>query len=438
MVYVLDKDGNPLMPTERHGKVRRMLKDGRAVVVRSNPFTIRLTYKTTPYTQAVNLGVDAGYSMVGFSAVSGDKELIAGECQLLEGQVERNGERRENGRQRRARKRYRAPRFANRRRPEGWLAPSIQHKLDSHLRLIDFIKSLLPVTEVVIEVANFDIQAIKTPGIQGQEYREGEQAGFLHLREYILHRDGHRCQNPDCRNKDPHPVLQVHHIGFGRGDATDRPGNLTTLCDKCHRPENHQEGKFLRGWEPKVKSFRPETFMTTVRWRLTGKLKAQPTYGYLTKGKRIAMKLPKSHANDAFCIAGGTEGTRRCALIRIEQVRRNNRCLRTFYDARYIDRRTGQYASGQDLNCGRRTRNKNKNGENLRVHRGPKISKGRYQLRKKRYPYQPGDIVLYDGKKYVVRGTQNHGDYVRLRDVSKPVRADRLKPVRYGKGLRVV
>ena len=66
MVYVLHKDGNPLMPTERHGRVRWMLKDGRAVVVRSNPFTIRLTYKTTPYTQAVTLGVDAGYSMAGF------------------------------------------------------------------------------------------------------------------------------------------------------------------------------------------------------------------------------------------------------------------------------------------------------------------------------------------------------------------------------------
>ena len=75
MVYVQDKDGKPLMPTERHGKVRRMLKDGRAVVVRSNPFTIRLTYETTHYTQPIRLGLDAGYSMMGFAAVSGSKEL---------------------------------------------------------------------------------------------------------------------------------------------------------------------------------------------------------------------------------------------------------------------------------------------------------------------------------------------------------------------------
>ncbi|HUW65065.1 MAG TPA: RNA-guided endonuclease IscB [Spirochaetia bacterium] len=212
MVYVLDKDGEPLMPTERHGKVRRMLKDGRAVVVRAKPFTIRLTYDTSCYTQNVTFGLDSGYSMVGFSAVSEGKELIAGDCKLLEGQVERNKERRDNRRQRRSRKRYRAPRFDNRRKPEGWLAPSIQYKLDSHIRLVNLIKSILPVTEVVVEVAAFDIQDIKNPGIEGKEYQQGEQAGFWNLREYILHRDGHCCQNPECMNRAQDPVLQVHHI----------------------------------------------------------------------------------------------------------------------------------------------------------------------------------------------------------------------------------
>ncbi|HUW65064.1 MAG TPA: hypothetical protein VMW83_10295 [Spirochaetia bacterium] len=193
----------------------------------------------------------------------------------------------------------------------------------------------------------------------------------------------------------------------------------------------------MHGWEPTVKSFRPATFMSTVRWRLTGQLGALSTYGYITKSRRIALGLEKSHANDAFCIAGGSEQTRGIQ-IRIEQVRRNNRCLRKFYDAQYVDRRTGEFVSAQTLNCGRRTRNKNKNGENLRVYRGERVSKGRYQLRTQRYPYQPGDVVLYDNKRYAVQGTQNHGAYVRLRTLSKPVRADRLKPLRYGKGLRIV
>jgi len=147
MVYVLDKDGNPLMPTERHGKVRRMLKDGRAVVIRAKPFTIRLTFETTHYTQRVSLGIDAGYATIGFSAVSQDKELIAGECKLLENEVERNDDRRKYRRERRNRKRYRAPRFDNRKKPEGWLAPSIQHKLDTHIRLVSLIKSMFVLTK---------------------------------------------------------------------------------------------------------------------------------------------------------------------------------------------------------------------------------------------------------------------------------------------------
>ncbi|HUW65006.1 MAG TPA: RNA-guided endonuclease IscB [Spirochaetia bacterium] len=437
MVYVLGNDGKPLMPTERHGKVRRMLKDGRAVVVRAKPFTIRLTYDTTRYTQSVTLGIDAGYSTVGFSAASEGKELIAGECKLLEGQVERNEERRKYRRQRRNRKRYRAPRFDNRKKPEGWLAPSMRHKLESHVRQVNLIKSIVPVTEVVVEVATFDIQAIKTPGIEGKEYQQGEQAAFWNLREYILHRDGHQCQNRECKNRAVNPVLQVHHIGFWKNDRTDRPGNFITLCDKCHRPENHKESGFLWGWEPSVRSFRPETFMTMVRLRLTEQLGARPTFGHITKSKRIELGMEKTHANDAFCIAGGSDQTR-CVQVQIEQVRRNNRCLRKFYDAQYVDRRTGEYVSAQTLNCGRRTRNKNKNGENLRVYRGKKLSKGRYQLRKKRYPYQPGDVVLCENVRFTVQGTQNHGDYVRLRTVSKPVRADRLKPVYYGKGLRIM
>ncbi len=92
------------------------------------------------------------------------------------------------------RKRCRAPRFDNRRRLEGWLAPSIQKKLDAHVRLVNFAKSILPVTDVIAEVANLGIQAIKTPGIEGTEYQQGEQAGFWNLREYILHRDGHQRQ----------------------------------------------------------------------------------------------------------------------------------------------------------------------------------------------------------------------------------------------------
>jgi hypothetical protein len=432
MVYVLNHTGKPLMPTTRHGKVRRMLRDGRAKVVKAKPFTIQLTYETTGYTQPVTLGVDAGYQTVGFSAVTEKDELVAGECQLLNGQVERNKERLQYRRIRRNRLRYRKPRFDNRNKPTGWLAPSIQHKLDSHIRLVNLLKSLVPVTKVVVEVASFDIQAIKNPGIQGKEYQQGEQYGYWNLREYVLHRDNHQCQNPNCNSKTKE--LQTHHIGYWKGDNTDRPGNLITLCIKCHRPENHKPDKLLWGWEPKLKPFRSETFMTIVRWRMVNALACNHTYGYITKTRRIDLKLPKSHANDAFVIAGGSTQTRCKLLLKIQQLRRNNRSLQKFYDAKYIDTRTSKRVTGQDLNCGRRTRNRELNGPNLRIYRGLKLSKGRIQVRKQRYPFQPGDTVILHGNRYTVKGTQNHGDYVRLAELSKPVKANTLKHLYYGKG----
>jgi 5-methylcytosine-specific restriction endonuclease McrA len=323
------------MPTTPR-KARLLLKNGRAKIVRREPFTIQLLYGSSGYVQPVTLGIDAGYETVGFSAVNEKEELLGGELKLLEGMSKRLGERAMYRRQRRSRQRHRQPRFDNRRKPKGWLAPSIGHKLDSHLRLIEIVKAILPVAKVVIEVANFDIQKIKKPDISGKQYQQGEQAAFWNIREYILHRDGHECQNPDCKNKAKNPVLEVHHLGYWKADRSDRPGNLITLCVRCHRAENHKQGGFLHGWQPRVKSFKPETFMSTVRWRMVNAAQAEHTYGYRTKQKRIALGLPKAHYHDAFVIAGGTTQIR-AELLLMEQIRRNNRSLQKFYDAKYID-----------------------------------------------------------------------------------------------------
>ncbi|WP_200894221.1 RNA-guided endonuclease IscB [Aneurinibacillus migulanus] len=181
MVYVLDVNGKPLMPTKRFGKVRRMLKSKQATVMRRRPFTIQLLYSTPSYVQPVTLGVDAGYQTVGFSAVTEEEEILSGECRLLTGMSERLKERAMYRQNRRTRLRYRKPRFENRVRPEGWLAPSIQHKLDSHVRLVTLLKKLLPVKNVIVEVTSFDIQAIKNPEIAGTLYQQGEQLGFWNL-----------------------------------------------------------------------------------------------------------------------------------------------------------------------------------------------------------------------------------------------------------------
>lgn len=126
MVYVLNKDGGTLMPTERHGKVRRMLRDGKAKVVKHDPFTIQLLYETTDFVQDVTLGVDAGSKHVGLSASTEKKELYAADVELRQDIPKKMSTRAEARRTRRGRRtRYRKPRFSNRKRKDGWMAGAI-------------------------------------------------------------------------------------------------------------------------------------------------------------------------------------------------------------------------------------------------------------------------------------------------------------------------
>lgn len=129
VVYVLNKDGLPLMPTHKLGKVRHLLKDGKAKIVKRNPFTIQLNYECNNYTQPITLGVDAGSKHIGLSATTEKKELYSSDVELRDDIVELLSTRRQNRRTRRNHLRYRPARFDNRKIDEGWLAPSIKHKI---------------------------------------------------------------------------------------------------------------------------------------------------------------------------------------------------------------------------------------------------------------------------------------------------------------------
>lgn len=240
MVYVQDIDGKPMMPTTRHGKVRRLLKANKATVVNLCPFTIRLTYATSGYKQEIVLGVDAGTKHVGLSATTKSKELYSSEVILRNDIVELLSTRRELRRTRRNRLRYRKPRFNNRIKSKrtGWVAPSVRHRIDAHIRVIDNICSTLPISRIIVEIAQFDTQKIKNPDISGNEYQEGDQLGFWNVREYVLARDGHKCQH--CKGKSKDPILNVHHIE-SRKTGGDSPSNLITLCETCHK--EYHKGK---------------------------------------------------------------------------------------------------------------------------------------------------------------------------------------------------
>ena len=446
MVYVKNLDGKALMPTS-NAKARKLLKQNKATVVRLRPFTIKLTYKTkTEYTQSLDLGVDSGYLNIGFSVLDEKKEYISGEIKLLDGMKGRLYAKQSYRRVRRSRLRHRKPRWNNRvkSKKKGWLPPSIRHKLDTHIKFIDELKGILPIKNITIEVANFDIQKMKDDLISGKEYQEGDMLGFWNIREYVLNRDGHKCQNPNCKHKDKkEQILKIHHITYRSEGGSDRPENLITLCSKCHTPANHKKGKFLYDWcqkGKKIKGFKDSTFMSIVRWYLVNELKSKHnnvsiTYGYITKNHRIEHGLEKNHANDAFAIAKGTTQIRTDNKFEIIQSRLKSRSLEKFYDSKIIDTRTGKKVSGADLNCGRSTRNKNLNTENLRKYRGTKISKGQRRIRKQKYFYQPNDLVKYEGKVYTVKGTQNEGKYIALKETKKVPKVELLTPYVFKKGL---
>lgn len=307
MVYILDIDGNPLMPTERHGKVRRLLKEGKAKVVKRCPFTIQLLYDSTRYVQDINLGIDAGSKHIGVSATTNKKVLYEADVELRNDIVDLISTRRECRKTRRNRKtRYRKARFNNRvsTKKAGWLAPSIRQKIQTHLTVVNNVYKILPVTNLVVETASFDIQKIKNPNISGKEYQQGEQLGFWNVREYVLFRDGHTCQC--CKGKSKDNILNVHHIE-SRRTGGNAPNNLITLCETCHKGYHDGIVKLPKSIHRGM-SFRDATFMGIMRKTLLTELReiypnVKETYGYLTKDTRITHNLPKDHYIDARCIS---------------------------------------------------------------------------------------------------------------------------------------
>lgn len=304
MVYVQNMRGEPLMPC-KEAKARKLLNNKSATVVQRTPFVIRLTFECEDQIQPITLGVDAGSKHIGLSATTEKTELYTAEVELRTDIVDLLSTRRQNRRSRRNRLRYRPARFNNRAhsKHKGWLSPSVGQKIHSHLKVIEDVHKILPISKIIVETASFDIQKIKNPDISGKEYQQGDKLGFWNIREYVLWRDGHVCQN--CKGKSKDKILNVHHIE-SRKTGGNSPGNLVTLCDICHRKYHKGEIELhiKRG-----KSFRDAAFMGIMRWALYSRLKelysnVSMTYGYITKHARISNHLEKNHCVDARCISG--------------------------------------------------------------------------------------------------------------------------------------
>lgn len=329
LVYVINKNGQPLMPTKRNRVVRKWLDNKQARIVRKVPFTIQLLFETGSEKQEISLGIDAGSKHIGISATTDKTVLYEADVEIRNDIVDLLSTRREARRTRRNRKtRYRKPRFLNciRTKKKWWIAPSIRQKIETHLTVIEKVHRILPISKIIVEVASFDIQKIKNPEISGAEYQQGEQMGFWNVREYVLFRDGHVCQC--CKGKSKDKILNVHHIE-SRKTGGDAPNNLITLCETCHSGF-HKGLVKLPSIIKRGMRFRDAAFMGIMRWAFYNKLKelypnVSLTYGYITKHTRITNHLQKDHYIDARCISGNPLAKSNGVVYYSKKIRRHNR-----------------------------------------------------------------------------------------------------------------
>jgi len=308
-VFVLSQEAKPLMPTTPR-RARVWLEAKRARVVRRDPFTIRLRFATKVHVQAARVGVDTGSKEVGIAATTNGEVVFQAQVHLRDDITEKLRQRRRYRRNRRARKtRYREVRYANRRRPDGWLPPSLHSKAEATIKAVGFIASLVPVGQVRVEVGSFDTQRMQNPDIAGIEYQQGELEGYL-LREYLLEKFERRCVYCGAQGVP----LEIDHLLPKARGGSNRASNLTVACRPCNQRKGQQTAAEFGFPDVQARAggpLRDAARVSSLKSRVVHDLQAffgesqvRVTYGYETKYKRIqVLDLPKSHTNDAVAIA---------------------------------------------------------------------------------------------------------------------------------------
>ena len=180
-------------------------------------------------------------------------------------------------------------------------------KINSHLKEISFVKSILPINNIIIETATFDPHALKNPEVLKNKwlYQKGVNYGFANTRAFVLCRDNYKCQH--CKGKSKDSKLEVHHIVYKSNGGSDEQENLITLCNSCHYKLHHGEIALkLKG--KRKGQLNHATQMNSIRIQLLKLLpEAEETFGYITKEHRYLMGLPKEHYFDAVAIANKGE-----------------------------------------------------------------------------------------------------------------------------------
>lgn len=384
MVYVLNKDGEALMPTERHGHVRRLLKQGKAKAKHKKPFTIQLLYDTPDKVQPVILGIDPGRTNIGACAViTNGTPLFSAEVKTRNKEIPKLMEQRKNYRKahrchRREKRQRRAKangttveggtlerhlpgygedktilckeiknkeaRFSNRKRPEGWLTPTANQLLQTHVNLVHKVGRFLPVSQIILELNKFAFMRLDDPSVQGRMFQEGPLKGY----EGSVKAAVYEIQKGKCLLCEE-PIKTYHHVRERHKNGSETVRNRVGLCACCHRSV-HTDPAYEAKLQTKAKGLRKQYdalgVLNQIIPYLIDQLKEEYqvsyTTGWKTKEFREGHGLTKEHFLDAYAIACSSLGEITIqepgTCYRIRQFRRHDRkaCEREMFDRKYI------------------------------------------------------------------------------------------------------
>ena len=315
-VLVIDKNKVPLMPCHP-ARARELLKKGQAAVYQRFPFTLILKERNGGDVQGLELKLDPGSKATGIALVAdckqGRKVVWAGELNHRGQAIQKSLlSRRQIRRGRRNRKtRYRQPRFLNRTRPKGWLAPSLKSRVDNVFAWAKRLLSIAPISEIAVETVRFDTQVMQNFEISGVEYQQGELTGY-EVREYLLEKWGRKCAYCGIENVP----LEVEHIVPRAKGGSNRPSNLTLSCSPCNSAKGTSDikdflahdakrlNRILAGAKAPLKD---AAAINSIRYATGNRLKEFGLMvsfwsGGRTKFNRTSQGLKKSHWLDAACV----------------------------------------------------------------------------------------------------------------------------------------
>ncbi|MEG4291551.1 RNA-guided endonuclease IscB [Microcoleus sp. C2C3] len=311
-VFVLDTHKRPLNPIHP-GMARKLLTTGKAAVFKRYPFTIILKVEVTSHQEPITLKIDPGSKTSGLALVQGESVIFGAELthrgQAIKASLESRRSLRRGRRNRHTR--YRKARFLNRVRPKGWLAPSLQHRVETTLTWVTRLMKVAPISSIVQELVRFDLQQLENPDISGIEYQQGVLCGY-EIREYLLNKWDRKCAYCGVINTP----LQVEHIHPKAKGGSNRISNLCLACEKCNTQKGTQDiGQFLSK-KPEIlkrilsqakRPLKDAAAVNSTRWALFSRLRmtglpVSTGSGGLTKFNRTRLNLPKSHWLDAACV----------------------------------------------------------------------------------------------------------------------------------------